>query len=262
MRARNGGVAAVGRFPAFLVFLGILLCLRLGAATAEPPLPPLTGRVVDLAEILSAATESGLSDKLAAHEAASTNQIVVVTLPDLQSYPIEDWGLALGRGWGIGQAGKDNGVLLIVAPNERELRIEVGYGLEGVLPDAIANAIIQNEIIPRFKDGDMEGGVTAGADAIIAAIGGAYQPTEAGQGFWGFLLNEDNFSTLFFVAFIAIFILTSLHRRWNPALRRHSWYLDLSSRGGRGGGFSGGSSGGGFSGGGGSFGGGGASGRW
>jgi uncharacterized protein len=129
-----------------------------GLARAEdPPLPALTGRVVDRANILSDATEAALSARIEAHEKASTNQIVIVTLPDLMGRPIEDWGLMLGRGWGIGEAGKNNGIVFLIAPNDRQLRIEVGYGLEGDLTDATANLIIQATIIPLFKQGQMEG---------------------------------------------------------------------------------------------------------
>src|SRR4029434_8581147 len=136
------------------------------------PVPALTGRVVDQAGILSSDDESRLTGKLHDLETKTSIQLVVVTLPSLRSRPIEDWGLALGRTWGIGQKGKDNGVLLVVAPNDRELRIEVGYGLEGTLPDATANDIIRNVIVPRFKAGDMAGGISDGVDAIIAVLTG------------------------------------------------------------------------------------------
>src|SRR3546814_11267487 len=116
------------------------------------------------------------SDLLASHEQATSNQLVVVTLPSLQGTAIDDFGYQLGRHWGIGQQGRDNGALLIVAPSERAVRIEVGYGLEGDLPDATAHAIIANEILPAFRQGDYPGGIAAGVDAIILAIAGAYQP--------------------------------------------------------------------------------------
>src|SRR5690349_13007911 len=161
-------------------FLSILFLLTgfVAPALAEPPIPTLTGRVVDQAGILDRATIDAITQQTAGYEAATGKQLVVVTLPSLKGYPIEDWGLALGRGWGIGQKGKNNGVLLIVAPNDRELRIEVGYGLEGDLPDATANTIIQSEIIPHFKRSDMKGGVRAGVTAILAALGGSYRPTK------------------------------------------------------------------------------------
>ena len=153
----------------------LLLALLLVAtpALAETlPVPALSGRVVDQAGILNSAEESRLTTKLKDLEDKTSIQLVVVTLPSLRGSPIEEWGLTLGRSWGIGQKGKDNGALLIVAPSDRELRIEVGYGLEGTLPDATANAIIRNVIVPRFKNGNMAGGISDGADAIIAVLTG------------------------------------------------------------------------------------------
>jgi len=238
-------------------------------AAAEPPIPALTGRVVDQAGILDSATSDSISDQLAGFESSTTIQVVVVTLADLKGYPIEDWGLALGRGWGIGQKGKNNGVLLIVAPNDRELRIEVGYGLEGQIPDATANSIIQQEIIPYFKRGDLKGGVRAGVNAILSALGGTYvpvrplqvKPASSGGGIWDVLPKF-----LLFAGIFVFIMINNLRRRYDPRLRRNRWYLDtsgLSSGGSRGSsGSSHSSGGGGFSGGGGSFGGGGASGRW
>lgn len=233
----------------------------------DPPLPALTGRVVDRADILSAATEAALSAKIEAHEKATSDQIVVVTLPDLMGRPIEDWGLMLGRGWGIGQKGKDNGIVFLIAPNDRELRIEVGYGLEGSLPDATANEIIQSDVIPRFKQGDMEGGVTAGLDAILAALGGTYQPVaEPSQSYddtRGLIIPDALVPVVFFGGFIVIGLLMSLRRRWDKKRNRYVWYIAANTGGSssRSGSF-GSSSSGGFSGGGGSFGGGGASGKW
>ena len=134
--------------------------------------PALTGRVVDEAGILDAATEAAISDKLAAVEAKSGDQIVVVTLQSLQGTTIADFGYQLGRAWKIGQADKNNGVLLIVVPNERKVRIEVGYGLEGALTDAVTQLIIRNAIAPRFKAGDFQGGIMRGVDDIIQVVSG------------------------------------------------------------------------------------------
>jgi len=235
----------------------LLLIGFVAPALAEPPIPALTGRVVDQAGILDRATVDAITNQLAGLESSTGIQLVVVTLPDLKGFVIEDWGLALGRGWGIGQAGKNNGLLLIVAPNDRELRIEVGYGLEGQIPDATANSIIQQEIIPAFKRGDMNGGVRAGVDAILKALGGTYQPTKplpvksAGESFW---LVAPKLG-IFVLIFVTI-AFSSMRRRYDPKRRRNTWvYSGRSSGSSR-------SSGGGFSGGGGSFGGGGASGRW
>jgi uncharacterized protein len=263
-----------------LLALSLLLMMAvLSPALADPPIPALTGRVVDDADVLSTATVDAISAKLQGYEAATTNQVVVVTLPDLKGYPIEDWGLALGRGWGLGQKGKDNGVILIVAPKDRQLRIEVGYGLEGVLPDATADQIIRTVIIPRFKSGDLEGGISSGVDAILSVLGGnsaaafaAPAPKIAPAERFGEAIGPF-IPVVFFLIFIGTIVLTQLRHGTNPRTGRYGWYFILdsgptSSHGGlssgRGfGGFSGGGGfGGGFHGGGGSFGGGGASGRW
>jgi uncharacterized protein len=255
-------------FRPLLAFL--LLILALAPALAGPPIPALTGRVVDAADVLSTATVDAVSAKLQSYEAATTNQVVVVTLPDLKGYPIEDWGLELGRGWGVGQKGKDNGVILIVAPKDRQLRIEVGYGLEGQLPDATADKIIRYDIIPRFKSGDIDGGVIAGVDAILAALGGTYSPAviETSNADIGTTIGQYA-GPIFLGLFLIAFFISHIRRKYDPMRGRNVfyWYNDPgSSYRGSGSGFSSGfsshSSGGGFSGGGGSFGGGGASGRW
>lgn len=245
---------------AFLLFVALLSPVH----AEEPPLPTLTGRVVDRADILSSSTEATLSAKIEAHEKATTDQIVIVTLPDLMGRPIEDWGLTLGRSWGIGQKGKDNGIIFLIAPQDRELRIEVGYGLEGDLPDATANDIIQSEVIPLFKQGDMEGGITAGLDAILAALGGTYQPTAqplVTEGQHYSQLVDTLVPFAFFGVFIILAMLMNLRRRWDKRRNRYVWYMAASTGSSSGSSSFGGSSGG-FSGGGGSFGGGGASGKW
>ena len=249
----------------------LLLALLMIAAPvlAETlPVPALSGRVVDQAGILNSAEESRLTTKLKDLEDKTSIQLVVVTLSSLRGSPIEDWGLTLGRSWGIGQKSKDNGALLIVAPNDRELRIEVGYGLEGTLPDATADAIIRNVIVPRFKNGNMAGGISDGVNAIIAALTGTgeeFTPSRrelVGQ-------TVSNLLPMLFIAFFIIMAIVSFiqqgrRRRGNRYYRNSSggWvYVDDDDRGSSsGGGFS--SGGGGFSGGGGSFGGGGSSGRW
>src|SRR5690606_23605917 len=149
-------------------------CLLLWAvlAAAQVQVPPLTGRVVDRAELLNPAQESELTQLLAGHEQATGNQLVVVTLPDLGGRSIEETGLALGREWGIGQQGRDNGALLIVAQAERRIRIEVGYGLEDRLTDAQSALIIHNLIAPAFRQGDFAGGIRAGVEGMIQVIGG------------------------------------------------------------------------------------------
>jgi len=156
--------------------LGLVALIALAAATLSPAsaqtFPQLTGRVVDEAQILDAATRAALTRKLADLETRTTDQLVVVTLRSLQGLTIEDYGVRLGRQWQIGQKGKNNGVLLIVAPTDRKVRIEVGYGLDGMLPDAVANVIVQQTILPRFRSGDFAGGITRGVDAIVGAITG------------------------------------------------------------------------------------------
>src|SRR5690606_5234978 len=132
------------------------------AALAQPAVPPLTGRVVDLADVLSPATEAQVTTLLEAHEAQTTNQVAVLTIPSLQGSTVEEVANEVFNAWGLGQSGRDNGVLLLVARDDRELRIEVGYGLEGALTDAEAGRIIRNVIVPRFRDGDFDGGVSAG----------------------------------------------------------------------------------------------------
>src|ERR1051326_3666161 len=146
-----------------------VLCWRAPAAAA-PQFPALTGRVVDAANILSATTKSDLDGKLAALEAKTSRQLVVVTIPSLGGYDIADYGYQLGRVWGIGQAKLNNGVLLIVAPTEHRVRIEVGYGLEPILTDALSEIIIQNQILPSFRQGEFNAGVEKGADALIQQL--------------------------------------------------------------------------------------------
>ena len=133
-------------------WLAAALLLLFAAPAEAQDFPKLTGRVVDSANLLSPADEGELTQKLEALETASTRQLVVVTTPDLQGYDIADYGYRLGRAWKIGQDESNNGTLLIVAPNERKVRIEVGYGLEPILTDALSSVIIQTQILPRFRD--------------------------------------------------------------------------------------------------------------
>ena len=135
-------------------------------------IPALSGRVVDQAGVLSPAAKRELETALAAHENNTTNQLVIVTTRSLGGKAIEEYSLELGRRWGIGQKGKDNGALLVVAPNDKQVRIEVGYGLEGVLTDALCGVIINRYVIPEFKKGDIEGGVKIGAQKILAVLEG------------------------------------------------------------------------------------------
>jgi uncharacterized protein len=244
----------------------LALALFAAPAGAAPTFPPLTGRVVDDAHVLSAQTQADLTAKLADLETRTGRQLVVVTLPDLQGDDIEDYGYQLGRAWGIGQKGQNNGVLFIVAPSERKVRIEVGYGLEPILTDALSSVILQTQVLPKFRSGDVEGGVAAGTDAIIAQLGADQATAQAN------VQKATEAARPHGVPFGAIFGLVIFFIVISGLFRRHGgggmgWLLPmmiLSSASRRdgwgGGGWSGG--GGGFSDGGGSFGGGGASGSW
>ncbi|MEZ5785008.1 MAG: YgcG family protein [Xanthobacteraceae bacterium] len=236
--------------------------------------PPLTGRVVDEAGILDPATKQALEQKLADFEAKTTGQFVVVTLKSLQGTSIEDFGYQLGRHWQIGQKDKNSGVLLIVAPNERKVRIEVGYGLEGNLTDAVSRLIIENAILPRFRANDYAGGISRGVDDIIQAA--TVNPEE-----WRSRAQKrpDHQSSsvdvfmviLLLIVFVMIVRSVSRQSRAYPQDMRRGrrsgpiivypppgdWGSSSSSGGSSWSGSSGG-----FSGGGGSFGGGGASGSW
>ncbi len=243
----------------------MLLLLVLFAApsfAAEPKFPDLTGRVIDDASILDSATTSQLTDLLARHEHATGQQVIVVTLPTLQGYPIEDFGYQLGRHWGIGQKGKNTGAMLIVVPTEHKVRIEVGYGLEGTLTDAISRTIIEQAIVPNFKRGDFNAGVLAGTTSILKVLGGdAATTTESNAPASSKGLDVNWLILIFVVLWLIVVMIRTRAGSGNNVIRRMGRSYGGGYWGG-GGGFSGGSGGGGFSGGGGSFGGGGASGSW
>jgi len=243
---------------------GLVLLLWVFAVTAQAELkfPALTGRVVDTAQMLEPSVRTQLDAQLKAHEQATSEQVVVVTLPDLQGASIEDFGYQLGRHWGIGQKDKNNGALLIVARDDRKLRIEVGYGLEDRLTDAQSSVIINQVITPAFKTGNFNKGISDGVAAMLVVLGGSPldEPAPAydagGQG-------EDDFidrhaGLIIFLAML--FILTIGVCQVLGILPSSGGSGGGGSRSG-GGGFGGGG-GGGFSGGGGSFGGGGSSGGW
>lgn len=245
-----------------IVFIALLMFQAPVWAQSTPDFPELSGRVVDQAGMLSGDAESRLTNTLAAHEEATTNQVVVVTLPDLQGYAIEDFGYQLGRHWGIGQEGEDNGALLIVAEEEREIRIEVGYGLEGQLTDAASSTIINRIITPAFRQGDFSQGIVAGAEAMIQVLGGESLAVPEGQTGQGPAEKPNLLAVVFFFVIIVSFIALvggggGRGGRGRGALVAGA-LLGASMGGGRGGGFGGG----GFGGGGGGFGGGGASGGW
>jgi uncharacterized protein len=206
---------------------------------------------------------------LAALEAKTSRQLVVVTIASLQGYDIADYGYQLGRAWGIGQAKLNNGVLLIVAPTEHRVRIEVGYGLEPIITDALSEVIIQQAVLPKFRTGDFNGGVEAGADALIQQL--SLDPSQAeakaaaaaqqAQGNQGAMSGASPLSILLIILFVAI----ALGRVFGGFGFLPFLFMGGlgGGRGYGGGGFGGGGfGGGGFGGGGGGFGGGGASGSW
>jgi uncharacterized protein len=150
----------------------VLLLAAVVIAARAADVPYLTGRIVDNAEILSPAARESLEAKLEAHEQATTNQVVILTVPSLDGESIEGFATRVFDDWQLGQAGQDNGVLVIVAPNDRRMRIEVGYGLEGTLTDLQSARIIRDRMTPPFRDGRYDDGITAGVDAIVATLEG------------------------------------------------------------------------------------------
>ncbi|WGM31614.1 TPM domain-containing protein [Brevundimonas sp. NIBR11] len=269
--------------PGFLAAVFIVLTALLapaGSALADPTFPALSGRVVDQARLLMPDTEAEITAKLAQLETDTGDQFVVVTVDSLQDYEIEDYGYRLGRHWGIGNAENDSGVLLIVAPTERKVRLEVGYGLEPVLTDAMSNQIIQTDILPAFREGGYARGIESGVDAVIAQL--RLDPAEA-QARAAAAAPSEAEAPVFpgiVIALIFLFLFLSLLRGMGRRGRKRSgarrgidpvWVwgaaeiLSNASRGSSRSSSSGsswGGSSGGFSGGGGSFGGGGASGGW
>ncbi len=216
--------------------------------------PPLTGRVVDLAGVLSADTEADVAAQLAAWERQSGNQIVVATLTSLAGADVETYGYQLARHWQLGDAERDDGVLFFVVPSERVVRIEVGYGLEGELTDALTATIIQTRVLPAFRDGDYDRGVRTGVAAIIEVLSGDYAPQQTERRRLALPIG------LFWIALVLVLLAAFGGRPGRRIARAAAWGVVLGGMGGgRGGGFGGG---GGFRGGGGSFGGGGATGRW
>jgi uncharacterized protein len=284
-RAMRGGSQRRAAGDA-LRLAGLALCLLLALASqvlaqAQPAFPALSGRIVDAAGIIPQDRRAGIDARLAAHEAKTTDQIVVATLPSLQGYAIEDFSNRLFRAWRLGQDKTNNGVLLLVAPTERKVRIEVGYGLEGALTDALSRVVIATAITPKFKSGDFAGGIEAGVDAILSILS---KDADEWQRRAKVRDDQPGFEAvipfIIMALFLAIFLTMAINsvRQGPSGSRWHrtrnggwvmlpgtgtSWGGSGSSGSSWGGGGSGGSSGGGgFSGGGGSSGGGGASGDW
>jgi uncharacterized protein len=216
--------------------------------------PVLTGRVVDNARLLSASAIDRFTAELQAQEDKTGEQVVVVTLPSLQGQTIENYGYQLGRHWGIGQKGKDNGVLLIIAPHERKVRIEVGYGLEGTLTDAISSQIVYGIILPDFRQNQMEIGINEGLNAILHTLNGQALTIVPSEQVPAQQQQADNGAG---AEDLVIFLLLMVFIIWiNAGSSSRLGGSTLFLGGGSSSGFSG------FSGGGGGFGGGGCSGGW
>ena len=281
-------------FCAALLGFAVLL----GAARADVPVPPVKARVTDLTGTLSAQQKSELEARIAAYEARRGSQLAVLMLPSTKPEEIEQYSIRVAEAWKIGRKGVDDGLILVIAKNDRRLRIEVGYGLEGVIPDSAARRVIDERITPRFREGDFYGGVRDGVDQLIKlAEGEKLPPPQAAAGKAEpehFSIFEFIFFVLFFAGFAGLFlkkmfgrflgslavalalgllgwlffevvtgaitaIVTFLISITNVGTGRGGFYTSTGSGGS--GGSSGGSSSG-WSGGGGSFGGGGSSGSW
>lgn len=236
--------------------LAMLFTQTLFAAEVIPPAPDRYFN--DYAHVVDPGTAQQLNSQLEQFEKETSNQILVAVFPKMQSdSSIEDYTVRVARDWRVGQKASNNGAVLFVFIQDHKMFIQTGYGLEGALPDITCKEIIDNEITPRFKQGDYTGGLSAGVNALMAAARGEYKGT--GSTVRG--RHNSNVNTWIWVIFILLFILFHLRRRKGTAYTGSGWggwYLGGFSGGG--GGFSGG--GGGFSGGGGSFGGGGAGGSW
>lgn len=271
------------------LLLAFLLLLTAVTAVAEVAVPPLTGRVVDLAGVLQPAEQAALASRLAAFEQAKGSQIAVLIVPTTQPESIEQFGIRVVDQWKLGRQGVDDGLLILLAMEDRSMRIEVGYGLEGVIPDAIAKRVIAEIMTPYFRQGDFYGGLNAAVEQLIALVDGEPLPAPAGKTASSGGSFEDMLPLLLFGAIAIGGVLRAIFGRFVGGaiggglvgmlvwllgggvlfalvLAIIAFIMTLSGgmgAGGVGGGFGrGGMGGGGFSGGGGGFGGGGASGRW
>jgi uncharacterized protein len=249
-------------------FLFVLTLLGPVARGQEFTPPRVTQYATDLTATLTPGEVAALNARLEQFDRESSTQIVVLMVSTIGDLPVEEAALKVAELNKVGKKGKDNGALLFIAKNDRKLRIEVGYGLEGALPDILAGQIIRKEIGPRFREGDYYGGITAGVQSIILATKNEYQADPTNR------RTASNIIPFLVILFVVLLILSSIFRRRGPpgtGIGRGSGLGSIffppigggwgGSRGGFGGG-SGGFGGGGFSGGGGSFGGGGASGSW
>lgn len=218
---------------------------------AQPKVPELKIWATDLTKTLKSDELSDLNSRLKTYEDTTSNQLIALMISSLEDYPIEDYSHEVATKNKIGTEKHDNGVLLLVVKDDRKLRIEVGYGLEGALPDALASSIIRNVIVPKFKNNEYYAGISDGIKAIIATIAGEYKAEPD--------TDSDGGGSIIFTVFVIIFIIIMLFGK-STGGKSGGFYYGGSS--GSGGFSSGGFSSGGFSGGGGSFGGGGASGSW
>jgi uncharacterized protein len=248
------------------IVLALFALLAAAVVAVAFNFPPLTGPVVDAAKILKPDALLAIDRKLRDYQARSGHQLVVATVPSLEGYDIRDYGNRLFRHWAIGDKQRDDGVLILIAPNEHKVSIEVGYGAEPELTDAISRIIVENGMVPHFKAGDYGGGINAGIDDIARALGGettAIIERVRNQS----APSADNLIPFIFLAVIIFLIIINVSRGGRLSNSRRGSYRDLWTGGGgsggrwSGGGWSGGL-GGGYSGGGGSSGGGGASGSW
>lgn len=232
--------------------LPVLFVLLLPLTAAALDVPKASGYVNDLAGLVSAPTELKIENFLRSFEASDSTQLVVMTIDSLEGEALEEYSLKVAESWGIGQKGKDNGALLLIARQDRKIRIEVGYGLEGKLTDLLAGRIVDNEIKPLFQAGDFEGGIIAGITSMAEAVRGEYQ----GTGTTSRKKDRNPLGVLALLLFLGpgLMLLGGGGRRGRH--RRGGFWI--GGLGGGGGGFGGG----GFGGGGGGFGGGGASGGW
>lgn len=194
LMGRAGTVVLVG-------WLWLIVVAGLPADALD--VPPLSGRVVDLARVLPSAVAAQLSADLQTHEAKTSNQVAVLIVPSLEGEPLFDFSHRVATTWKLGVKGTDNGALLLVAIKDRKIRIEVGYGLEGVLTDARSAQIIRNEIVPRFKAGDVPAGITAGVQAILKTIEGTYSAPQRPSASRSF---DDSFLSAVFAVMVGVII--------------------------------------------------------
>jgi uncharacterized protein len=249
---------------AFFLGFVFLALFTAPAIVISLDVPLLRGRVNDYANLIPSDRALALEQRLEQFENSTGHQIAVLTIPGLHDEDIEGFSIRVAENWKIGRKGFDNGAIFVIAQNDRKLRIEVGYGLEGVLPDAIANRIIQEIIVPRFRGSDFAGGIEAGVEAIMKVASGEplpqaqrKKPASSSQ------FPVEILLPLILIGFylVATFSSRTRHGIWSTQGRNHNRPGGIFSGGIGGGGFGGGG-GGGFSGGGGGFGGGGASGNW